>query len=104
MTFDALLEDTLRRVVREEIKRALGDRPSASTEDRRVAPAEAAAAAGVSLTTLRHWESEGRLRRYGEGRTVRYSLAEVLAIVPEKRTAALDAEDVAEKIYRRNHG
>lgn len=97
-----LSEDDLRRVLREELARALAV-PRGSTEDRRVTTAEAAAAAGCAVGTIRTWAADGKLKRYGEGRAVRYSLTEVLAVVPE-RSAGPTVEERAEAAFRRHHG
>lgn len=94
-----LSEDDLRRVLREELARALAV-PRGSTEDRRVTAAEAAAAAGLAVSTIRQWVADGKVRAYGEGRAVRYSLAEVLAVRPAPRTSAESAEAWAERTRR----
>lgn len=94
-------EQDLRRILREEIQRVL---PSAgrTAEDRRVTAAEAAAAAGLAVGTIRTWASAGRIHAFGEGRAVRYSLAEVLAVRPSPKEG-FSPEARAEEI-RRRHG
>lgn len=96
-----LSEDDLRRILREEL-RALA--PPAALADRRVTTTEAAAAAGVSPATLRHWVEEGKLRQYGEGRNQRYSLSEVLAVRPAPRAERFSPTARAAEILRGRHG
>jgi hypothetical protein len=104
MSVLVLSEEDLRRILREEF-RALRSELPRSVEDRRVTFAEAAAAAGVSPATIRAWEAAGKIKRYGEGRSARFSLAEVLAVVPSSRATVVDPETKADEILgRRRHG
>lgn len=42
---------------------------------------EAAAAIGVSMSTVSNWAREGLINKYGHGRTVRYKLEELKAVL-----------------------
>lgn len=99
----SLTEADLRRILREEL-RSLMSAESSKSDDRRITYAEAAAAAGVSAATIRSWVAAGKLRAYGQGRGVRFSLSEVRAVRPEPATAGASAEDWAEQHLRGRHG
>lgn len=103
MSVLVLTEDDLRRILREELRSLLGERPPAQ-DDRRVTRTEAAAAAGVSPATLDAWADAGRLKRYGEGRNIRFSLCAVLAVQPDEKPQAFSPEDRAAEILRGQHG
>lgn len=103
MSVLVLEEADLRRIFREEIREALSARPS-STDDRRVTYAEAGAAAGVSPATIRTWAAAGLVKRYGEGRGVRFSLSEVLAVAPSETKQSISADEFAVAALRARHG
>jgi hypothetical protein len=102
VSLETFLLTAIRQAIREELRAVLADLPHAP-EDRRVAATEAAAAAGVSLATLKQWAADGKVRRYGEGRTQRFSLAEVRALAPQP-SADVTPGQRAEEIFRRLHG
>jgi hypothetical protein len=102
MSLEAFLLTAIRQAIREELRAVLADLPRPS-EDRRVTGTEAAAAAGVSLATLRQWAADGKVRRYGEGRNQRFALSEVLAVAPQP-SADMSPGQRAEEIFRRLHG
>lgn len=103
MSLETFLEETLRRVVREELRAALAETPRAA-EDRRVTYSDAASAAGVSVPTIRAWKKAGRLHAFGEGRNTRFSLAEVLAVTALPSQTKQTPGERAEEIYRSLHG
>lgn len=104
MSFEEVLEATVRRVVREELRAALSEGARRSgIDDRRVTAAEAAAAAGLASSTVQAWAKAGKIQSFGEGRAVRYSLAEVLAVRPAPKTLETSISERAAAI-RRQHG
>lgn len=102
---ESYVEDTLRRVVREEVRRAIHETArSAGPSDDRVTRTKAAAAASVSPATISKWVGEGRLRAYGEGRNTRFSLAEVLAMKPPEMSSAETVTARAVALFEKHHG
>lgn len=95
---ESYVEDTFRRVLREELQRALREAPKAAG-DERVCITVAAARSGYGVATIRDWAARGLIKRYGRGRNARYSLAEVLAVGPEQG-AGIDAEAEASRMLR----
>lgn len=78
-------EDTIRAIVREEVRAALADLHGVPAA---VEPAPDFVALGevrrwvrIGKTTLKEWINSGRLPKYGEGRLVRVRLAEVRAVL-----------------------
>lgn len=105
MSIETYFEEMVRRVLREELQQLLSVvLPQAQQADRRVTRTEAAAAAGVSPATITAWAAEGRLRRYGEGRNQRFSMAEVLTVQPKPEESKLTPGQRAAEIFRRHHG
>jgi hypothetical protein len=92
VSFETFLEETIRRIIREEIQSAVSKFSSRVMDgERRATRTEAAAAAGISPATLKAWVRAGKVREYGKGRGVRYSITEVLAVQPDKDTFSVDA-------------
>jgi excisionase family DNA binding protein len=92
-------EVTLRRIIREELQAIA---PGASQD--LLTYAEAAAEFRCGVSTLRKWAREGKVRRYGEGRCVRVSRREMLALLAVPRTAeatTADLEAYADAVLRR---
>lgn len=104
MTF----EDTIRQVVREEIRSALQDlapQRTATTGPEYLRFAEAAVHARVSPSTIREWVQTGKLNRYGEGRTPlvrRDELDRALAAQKPKLLSDADLEARAEQLTKKH--
>lgn len=79
-----LLEDVVRRVVREELGARHG-------EDRYLSTAHAAELLDVEPETIAEWVRQGKLTRYQAGRGLRVSLLELRAFV--KTAPPAPAED-----------
>ncbi|TQF14041.1 helix-turn-helix domain-containing protein [Myxococcus llanfairpwllgwyngyllgogerychwyrndrobwllllantysiliogogogochensis] len=78
--------EAIRRIIREELT-AVG-----ATGDL-LTTAEAAVMVRVSETTIKRWMREGLIARHGEGRTVRISKSQLLAVMARQESPAVsDAE------------
>ena len=90
------LEDTLRAIVREEVRAALRDAasPTAPTGDVLTLD-EAATHANVSKATLHRWMRDGLVTRRGHGRLTRVSRAQVDAALANGGTVAQVRDPVA---------
>jgi excisionase family DNA binding protein len=105
------LEESVRAVVREEMKRVLREELRAAIEQLRAAPnagneflsvKEAAELTRVSEATVRDWMKRG-LKRYGQGHVVRIRRAELLLFLSASTDSAgedIDIEDHAIAILR----
>lgn len=100
-------EETLRSIVREEIRSALREelaaRPAPSGPEL-LTIAQAAASTGLGVSTIRTWLSAGKLNRYGAGRAVRVNRAEldrVVAPKPRPQPTLADIQARAEAVSRR---
>lgn len=107
------LEDTLRVIVREEIRALREDlqawqaTPSASGAEL-LTYAQAAALKGLGYSTIRAWAESGRLNKHGEGRNVRVSKLELDRVMGPRQSSACggklteaDIEAKAEAILRK---
>lgn len=91
------LENTIRRVVREELAaREAGQGGGAEL----LTIAEAAALRRVGVTTIRKWMKSGTLKRYGEGRCVRVSRAELLGMRGPNKSDQVDPDSWAGRKLR----
>ncbi len=109
------LEESVRAVVREEMKRVLREELRAVIEQLRAAPnaaneflsvKEAAELTRVSEATVREWMTRG-LKRYGQGHVVRIHRAELLLFLSagtDNASEDIDIEDHAIAILRRTGG
>lgn len=98
------LRDLVRQIVREE-RAADEKRQEYMTTD------QAAAFACVSVPSIRRWILQGKLVRYGAGREVRISRAELEARMqngdsgrprpnPPKKTPRVVPDDIADEVFR----
>lgn len=103
------LEETIRAVVREEIRAALRElrqpAPPATSAEPYLTIAQAAALACVGGTTVRDWLRAGKLNRYGQGKRVlinRAELERLLAPKPKPSPVLTDADldERAERLAR----
>jgi phage terminase Nu1 subunit (DNA packaging protein) len=85
------LEDTLRAIVREEIRTALADREQSAWQGC-ITLAEAAKLVDVSVSTLEKWGREG-LRIARKGHVRRVDVAELRAFVLELEPSKAPAPD-----------
>jgi len=109
------LEESVRAVVREEMKRVLREELRAAIEDQRAAPnatseflsvKEAAELTRVSEATVRDWMTRG-LKRYGQGHVVRIRRAELLLFLSrdgDRDEESIDVEEQAIAILGRTRG
>jgi excisionase family DNA binding protein len=110
------LEDSVRAVVREEMKRVLREELRAAIEELRATPnaqseflsvKEAAKLTRVSEATVREWMTRG-LTRYGQGHVVRICRAELLLFLSRaagsEEEEANDVEEQAIAILGRTRG
>jgi len=109
------LEESVRAVVREELKRVLREELRLAIEQLRAAPnaeseflsvKEAAQLTRVSEATVRDWMTRG-LRRYGQGHVVRIRRAELLRFLSASTDSAgkeIDIEEHAIAILGRTRG
>ena len=109
------LEDNVRTVVREEMKRVLREELRAAIEELRAAPnakseflsvKEAAQLTRVNEATVRDWMTRG-LKRYGQGHVVRIRRAELLLFLSrdaDREEEAIDVEEQAIAILGRTRG
>ena len=109
------LEESVRAVVREEMKRVLREELRAAIEQLGAAPnagneflsvKEAAELTRVSEATVREWMTRG-LKRYGQGHVVRIRRAELLLFLSSGTDNAgedIDIEDHAIAILGRTRG
>ena len=99
------LEESVRAVVREEMKRVLREELRAAIEELRGLPSaaekeflsvkEAADLTDVSQTTVREWMTKG-LKRYGQGHVVRIRRVELLAFLSANSQEVEEQIDVEE--------
>ncbi|MBZ4371507.1 helix-turn-helix domain-containing protein [Corallococcus sp. AS-1-6] len=95
-------------LVRREVERALKalrETPAASRPEL-LTQADAAALLGVSVSTIRNWLRDRKLTKYGSGKVVRVSRAELLALKassaePDAKAPAADADAWAAARMRR---
>ena len=74
------LEDTLRAIVREEIRAAVAELKTAAPgndADPLLTPREAAAAAKVDYGTIAKWKARGKIKVVGESRRWRVRASEL---------------------------
>src|SRR5687768_15893119 len=92
-----MLDEALRKVVRDEVRKALreevlpelremraagsGAAPAPTALDDYLSPEEAGALWHVAPKTVREWVRQKRLKRYGTPRAVRVSRAELAALM-----------------------
>lgn len=96
-------EETLRTIVREEVRAALRDHGASATSE----PAPELVALGdvkrwvqVSKSTLKEWIRTGKLTRYGEGRIVRVRLDDVRAVLRGRAAATPAASNAGADVQR----
>jgi len=109
------LEESVRSVVREEMKRVFREelrsaieqlRATANAETEFLSVKEAAALTRVSEATVRDWMTRG-LKRYGQGHVVRIRRAELLLFLSPGTDGAgkeIDIEEHAIAILGRSRG
>lgn len=105
------LEDSLRQIVREELRDALRDLKGSRAEGRSGAEllsiAQCVALTGYSAGTIRKWRAEDRFTKYGQGRTIRIDKAELLRLMRRRDDAAAptdaDIENKADRLLGRGH-
>ncbi|NNC17677.1 helix-turn-helix domain-containing protein [Corallococcus exiguus] len=84
---EAQMENLIRRVLREELAATPG------TSGDLITVTQAAALVSYGVTSIRRWLSDGTLKRYGEGRSVRISRRQLLDVMArESSTTPTDAE------------
>lgn len=93
-------------LVRREVERVLNAQRETPTEKALLSQAQAAALIDVSVSTIRNWLRDGKLKRYGSGRVVRVARAELLALrgtsaETDGRAPAVDADAWASQLLRR---
>lgn len=81
----SLIRDEVRAVVREELAKLELGRP---TTQEYLSPESAATLTETSVSTIRGWLREGRLRTYHAGRLVRVRRDELEALLSSTRSAA----------------
>lgn len=85
-----IVGDVVRQVLREEL-RAIQQPPPAEQNLLRLR--DASKLVGVSVSTLKEWIGSGALTRYGEGRILRISKAQLLGhLAPKEMPEPTDAE------------
>lgn len=101
------LEETIRLIVREEVRAAFRELrpPAPKTEESELCPVVPAAAKfGLHPATIHKWFSTGRLKRYGTGRCTRVDLGELRKRLEEmgaekrKQPTQADLDEQARKI------
>jgi len=109
------LDESVRAVVREELKRVLREELRSAIEQLRAAPnaeaeflsvKEAAELTRVSEATVRDWMTKG-LKRYGQGHVVRIRRAELLLFLSagtDGEGKEIDIEEHAIAILGRTRG
>ena len=96
MTF----EDTIRQIVREEIRAAIGESSGRGTSsgDDLITIEEAAVIARRTAATIRGWQDSGKLKRHGQGRHRLVSRAQLRQVLEGKTDEQVDEEAVALRI------
>lgn len=97
------LEETLRQIVREELRAALNERPAPSAPDELLTTKQAAEVAKVQPATIRAWARGGELKRYGTAKKARWRRSEVLALKPKPSAAAEGVKATAQRLMGRTH-
>lgn len=104
------LEETIRQVVREEVRAALRDLASvvharpAGDPEQMLSKAEAmAAAGGASLSTIDRWISSGDLPVLKRGRYVRIRRGDLEALLARQvvKGGEVDADELADRVLAR---
>lgn len=98
MTLEEQIRETVRTVVREELRQALAELRPNSAE--LLSVEEAAELAGVNPATVRKWMRQG-LRRHGAGRVWRVLRSDLLAWLESGARQAPQGEPTDEDIERR---
>jgi excisionase family DNA binding protein len=90
-------------VVREEVRRVLGE---ATQSDEYLTTAEAAEVAKVAQGTIRRWIRDGRLTPHHAGRELRVRRLDLDALMHDggRRDRERTPEELAEDFVRRRHG
>lgn len=108
-------EETLRTIVREEVRAALSElrtqtsAPATAMEGQKLPVVQAAALYGPSPSTIAKWMKAGKLTRYGKGRSTRVDVAELLRALREegeRHTKALSESEIEARVeaeLRRRH-
>jgi len=73
------LDDTIREIVRDEIKKALAETAPSDY----LSPRSAAALAEVTTRTIRQWIADGKIAGHGTGRLVRVRRADLERLLRE---------------------
>lgn len=105
------IEDTIRTVVREEIRAAVRElaeelRGATAPAGHLLSYAEAAVYTGFGTSTIQDMVRSGRLNKYGEGRRVRVSREELDRIMAPKPRAVPSEADLdarAERLAKGGH-
>jgi excisionase family DNA binding protein len=98
--FRVIVEDALRKVLREERSRAS---QAPGPDDHFLSVADAAALASVTPGTIRKWVKEHKLVRYGTRRVLRVRRSELLALLagPDDSSDDLSPEALADRDHAR---
>lgn len=96
--FRGMLRDEIRAVVREEMH-AHQQAPSPTSTGDLITYAQAAVEIGGSTSRVRGYCDSGQLNRYGEGRNVRVSRAELARLMaPKPRPGPMSPADLETKV------